>query len=97
MKLDVLRYSFRYNNWATDLMLTSAESLSADEYTAPGCSGHGSIRDTIAHVLATQERYCGWLGGTITLADAFTPPFTSERRLMMCAGTGCRLRSGRMR
>jgi len=77
MTLDVLRYFFRYNSWATELMLTSAESLTEEQYNAPGCSGQGSIRDTIAHVLAVQQRYAGWLDGTLNLAEAFKPPFTS--------------------
>jgi uncharacterized damage-inducible protein DinB len=78
MTLEVVRYFFRYNTWATDLMLTSAEALSADEYNAPGCSGQGSIRDTIAHTIGVQQRYAGWLDGSLKLADAFKPPFAVE-------------------
>ena len=78
MKLEALRYFFRYNTWTTDLMLTSAESLSEEEYNAAGCSGQGSIRDTIAHTLAVQQRYAGWLDGSLNLAEAFKLPFASE-------------------
>lgn len=77
MTLDVLRYFFRYNSWATELMLTSTETLTEEEYNASGCSGQGSIRETIAHTIGVQQRYVGWLDGSLTLANAFKPPFTS--------------------
>lgn len=76
MTLDTLQYLFRYNTWATELAFAAAELLSPAEYEAPGCSGHGSVRDTLAHVMVVQERWIATLAGTQSPEDAIKPPFT---------------------
>ncbi len=70
MTLDVIAYAYRYNAWATDLLLESMEQLTPEQYAAPGCSGHGSIRDTFAHFMSSQHAWVSWYEGKITVSDA---------------------------
>ena len=57
---DLIRFAYRYNPWAKDVVLTRMEQLSAEQYTAPGCSGHGSIRDTFAHCISSTHVWFLW-------------------------------------
>jgi uncharacterized damage-inducible protein DinB len=66
---DLIRFAYRYNTWANDIVLTAMEQLSADEYSAPGCSGHGSIRDTFAHGISSTHVWFLWFEGKITIAE----------------------------
>lgn len=78
MTRDTIQYLFRYNAWATDLMLDAVAMLSPEEYVAPGCSGQGSVRDTVAHVLMVQQRWIATIAGTLNPQDATKLPFTSD-------------------
>jgi uncharacterized damage-inducible protein DinB len=68
--LEVIQRLYSYNTWATEKLLTALEQLSAEQYTAPGCSGHGSIRDTLAHLLAVHYSWFAWFQESMTLEQA---------------------------
>jgi uncharacterized damage-inducible protein DinB len=68
--LAVLRTLFRYSSRSTTRLLDAIERLTPEEYVAPGCSGHGSIRDTLAHLLAVEWSWISELDGSMTPAEA---------------------------
>ncbi len=72
MPLDVISFAFQYDAWATELVLRSMEQLTPEQYAAPGCSGHGSIRDTFAHCISSQHAWISWFEGKITISEAIT-------------------------
>jgi uncharacterized damage-inducible protein DinB len=78
MTLDVIKYFYHYNRWATELLLDALEGLSPDEYTADGTSGNGSIRDTLAHLLSVQYGWTSWFEEKITIAQATQKLLTGE-------------------
>lgn len=48
---------FRYNTWATEKLLESLAQLDEGEWVLSGCSGRGSIRETLAHLFTAQLRW----------------------------------------
>ncbi|MFN8570602.1 MAG: DinB family protein [Gemmatimonadaceae bacterium] len=78
MTRDTIRYFFRYNAWATELTLDAVAMMSPEEYVAPGCSGQGSVRDTLAHVLLVQQRWIATIAGTLDPQEATRLPFGAE-------------------
>src|SRR5688500_8022114 len=68
--LELIQALFRYSSRATAQLLDALERLTPEEYTAPGCSGHGSIRDTLAHLLAVEWGWISELDGSMTPAEA---------------------------
>jgi uncharacterized damage-inducible protein DinB len=77
MTLDTIRYSYHYNSWATERVLTALEQLTPAEYIAPGCSGHGSIRDTLAHFMSSQLGWFSWFDGSLDVVTSMKPQFGS--------------------
>jgi uncharacterized damage-inducible protein DinB len=53
---------FRHHAWANERLVEACASLRPDELdlTAPGT--YGSIRDTVVHLLAAEERFLALLG-----------------------------------
>ena len=45
---------FDYNYWANARVLKAATRVTRDQFTAPARLSHGSLRGTLAHVLATK-------------------------------------------
>ena len=76
--LELIQALFRYNSRSTAQLLDAVERLTPDEYTAPGCSGHGSIRDTLAHLLAVEWGWIAELDGSMTSAEAEALDVTGE-------------------
>lgn len=59
-----------YNTWATARTLVSLEQLSFEDFTGPGCSGHGSIRNTLIHTLDAERLWVRWLDGSTSIQEA---------------------------
>jgi uncharacterized damage-inducible protein DinB len=69
---------YKYNSWATGILFDAMEKLSPDQYNAPGCSGHGSIKETLAHLLATQWGWFSWFDGSMPIDKAKSVKITDE-------------------
>jgi uncharacterized damage-inducible protein DinB len=67
---EAVRASYAYNHWATERILDTAAMLSADQWQAPGSAGHGSIRDTLVHLISTQKGWLAWWDGSLPPAEA---------------------------
>ena len=76
--LDLIKSYYAYNSWAAANLLDSLEQLSEAELVAPGCSGHGSIRDTLAHFMTTQWGWVSWFDGSLTVSQAYALKVPSE-------------------
>ena len=63
---------YAYNSWAVAKLLDALEQLTPEELAAPGCSGHGSIRDTLAHFMGTQWGWFSWFDGSMTVAQSYS-------------------------
>lgn len=46
------------------------DGMTAEELDAPGCSGNGSIRQTLTHLIRVQNGWFLWFDGTLSAADA---------------------------
>jgi uncharacterized damage-inducible protein DinB len=68
---DVLRRLFTYNTWATGRVLDAAERLTSDQLHEPGQAGHGSVRDTLLHLLAVHHGWLQWWDGSLSPEEAY--------------------------
>ena len=50
--------------------LPSLEKISKEEYNAPECSGHGSIRDTLAHCLSAEQGWFLWFDKSMSVSES---------------------------
>lgn len=73
MNLQSLHFLYGYNAWATERVLESLEAAGPEVYVAPGCSGHGTVQDTLAHLLSVQQGWIGWFDGSLSIAEAIQP------------------------
>ena len=60
---EALHTLYGYNQWATERVLTAADGLTEEQFLAPGGAGHGSIRDTLVHLINVQRRWLSWWDG----------------------------------
>ena len=70
--LEMIKMFYAYNSWATSQLINSLDQLSAEQLTAPGCSGNGSIRETLAHCLGTQRGWFSWFDKSLTAQESIT-------------------------
>lgn len=68
--LELIQYNYHYNSWATDRVLESCKALSMEEYNAPGCSGNGSVGETLSHLILVQQGWVAWFAGNMEMRDA---------------------------
>jgi uncharacterized damage-inducible protein DinB len=68
---DMLRALYAYNRWATERLLDVAAQLTPEQWRAPGSAGHGSVRDTLVHLIGTQRSWLAWWDGTLPADQAY--------------------------
>lgn len=66
-----LRTLYEYNRWATGRLLETAAQLRDEQLRTPGNAGHGSIRDTLIHLVEVQQSWLSWWDGSLPLAQAY--------------------------
>ena len=67
---ELIKAYFAYSSWATARLFDVLQQLTAEQYDEPGASGHGSIRDNLAHLMAVQLRWLSWFDGSVTVTLA---------------------------
>ncbi|MBU1920136.1 DinB family protein [bacterium] len=75
---DVIKSLYDYNSWAMTKLFNALETAPDRAYEALGCSGHGSIRDTLAHMLQTQLGWFSWFDGSLPPEQAYAVKLTDK-------------------
>jgi len=68
--IETLRRMYRYQDWAMEQLWPVLDGLAAEELDTPGCSGNGTIRGTLTHLIRAQNGWFLWFDGTLSAADA---------------------------
>jgi uncharacterized damage-inducible protein DinB len=76
--VQLLQLFYTYNFWATSQLIEVLKGLSEEEISTPGCSGHGSIRKTMAHLFTTQWGWFSWFDKSRSAQEAMTLRITPE-------------------
>lgn len=71
MFAEALQRLYAYNGWATGRILDAAEQLTSEQLHAPGQAGHGSIRDTLLHLLDAHRGWLSWWDGSLSAEEAY--------------------------
>lgn len=69
MLADLLRMTYDYNAWANAKIFETAAQLDAEQLNAPGDAGHGSIRNTLFHMLNAHRAWFSWFDGSFDPAN----------------------------
>lgn len=72
MFADALKRLYAYNQWATGRVLEAAAPLTPEQLHAPGQAGHGSMRDTLLHLLNTHRGWLSWWDGSRSAEEAYS-------------------------
>ena len=83
MRITDLQLLYEYNYWATARILTAAAPLDQEQYVAAGTGSHGSLCDTLAHMLAaemTWRRRCQGISPTSLPTGADFPTLATPRQ-----------------
>jgi uncharacterized damage-inducible protein DinB len=62
---------YEYNRWATRRLLEVAERLTPEQLHTPGNAGHGSVRDTLLHLISVQRSWLAWWDGSLSAEEAY--------------------------
>ncbi|MCM8747917.1 DinB family protein [Thermomicrobiaceae bacterium CFH 74404] len=71
MLVEVIRTLYSYNRWATERVLDAAGRLTPEQLHAPGEAGHGSIHNTLLHIISTQRSWLSWWDGSLSPEEAY--------------------------
>ncbi len=81
--IELVRTLYRYNEWANARIVAATGRLSPEQLSAPGDTGHGSVHETLVHIMAAQwiwlARWNGTSPASMPSAAEF-PDLTSLRR-----------------
>lgn len=71
MLAEVIRTLYSYNRWATERVLDAARRLTPEQLHARGEAGHGSIHNTLLHLISTQRSWLSWWDGSLLAEEAY--------------------------
>ena len=72
MTLELIRTLYDYDRWATERIFDTAANLRPEQLNAPGTAGHGSVRETLLHLVSTQRNWVSWWNGSMTADESMT-------------------------
>ena len=72
MLADAIRNSYRYDEWATMKIFDAAGSLTPEQLDAQGSIPHGTIRQTLLHLLIVHKRFLSWWDGSLPAQEAYS-------------------------
>ncbi len=72
MTLELIRTLYDYGRWADEQIFEAAEGLTTEQLNTPGTAGHGSIRDTLVHLISAQHSWLSWWDGSMTAEESMT-------------------------
>lgn len=75
---ETLQLMYHYNSWAMSQLLQVLSKVTPADYDAPGCSGNGSIRQTLAHLLTTQLGWFSWFDKSMTIQQSLSVRISPE-------------------
>ncbi|MCC7478886.1 DinB family protein [bacterium] len=62
--LTAIQQMYDFDAWAMGRLLSDLRLLKPEEYAGVEASGHGTIRDTMAHLLSVQWCWFSWFSGS---------------------------------
>ena len=62
--IELVRTLYRYNEWANARIVAATGRLSPEQLSAPGDAGHGSVHETLVHIMAAQWIWLARWNGT---------------------------------
>ncbi len=65
--IDAIKNFYGYNTWANNRLIEKLGELDPVAYKETYCSGNGTIRDTLHHLLNTQWGWTSWYDGSMTV------------------------------
>jgi uncharacterized damage-inducible protein DinB len=68
--IETLRRIYRYQDWAMEQLWPALDALTAEDLDTPGCSGNGTIRGTLTHLIRVQNGWFTWFDGSKSATDA---------------------------
>ena len=71
MLADALRTQYGYDRFENEQILDTAAGLTPEQWLEPGTAGHGSVRDTLIHVLSAHSGWLAICDGSRTAEDVF--------------------------
>lgn len=71
MLADEVRTMYGYNRWATGRILDCCEHLTPEQFVQPDDTPHGSIRNSLLHMIDVQWGWLSWADGSLSGAEAY--------------------------
>lgn len=75
MLSEAIRTLYGYNRWANEQLLDTAAQMTAEQLHTPGEAGHGSVRDTLLHVISAHRNWLALWNGSRTSEEIFSQGF----------------------
>jgi uncharacterized damage-inducible protein DinB len=75
MPVETIRTLYDYDRWATERVLDTAEGLTTEQWLTPGTAGHGSVRDTLIHLISAHRSWLSIWDGSRTSEEIFAQGF----------------------
>ncbi len=68
--LELIRSLYEYGRWADERIFEAAEGLTTEQLETPGTAGHGSIRETMLHLISAHRGWLSWWDGSMSAEES---------------------------
>jgi uncharacterized damage-inducible protein DinB len=71
MLAETLRRQYAYTGWATRHVLDTAANLTSEQLNQSGTAGHGTVLDTLLHLMETHKGWLSWWDGSLSAMESY--------------------------